>query len=248
MKLKSLALAVALICSFATYAQTADEILAKYYKNAGGVEKWKALKGVKITAKVNQGGMDIPLDIYRLKDGRQMTVINVPGAQFKQGVFDGTTLWATSFTTMKPEKSNEEDTENFKKDIGDFPDAFMNYKARGFKLEVIGKEKVDGSNAFKLKLTKKPIKVDGKEVENLEFYFFDAETFIPVMMESELRKGPGKGSIQQIKMSDYQEVNGLMWPFAMSQGVKDGASQPITVTAYELDPKVDDTAFKFPTE
>ncbi len=246
MKLKLLALALALICGFASYAQTADEILAKYFENTGGIDKWKALGGIKMSAKVNQGGMEIPLDIIQLKDGRQMTVITFQGKEIKQGVYDGTTLWAHNFMTMKAEKSDAEATENFKKDIGDFPDPFLNYKTRGFKIELLGKETVDGSETFKIKLTKSPIKVDGKEEENTVYYYFDTENFVPLMMESEVKSGPQKGSISQVKMSDYQEISGLLMPFSMSQGVKGGPSQPLTITAIVVDPKVDAAAFAFP--
>lgn len=248
MKLKSLALAVALICGFATCAQTADEIIAKYFENTGGIEKWKALQGIKMVAKVNNGGMEIPLEIIQLKDGKQMTTVNLQGKEFKQGVFDGTSLWGTNFATMKAEKSDAEATENFKKDIGDFPDPFLNYKARGFKVEFLGKETVDGSETFKLKLTKSPVKVDGKEEENVVFYYFDSENFVPIMMESEVKSGQGKGMISQAKMSDYQEVTGgLLMPFSMSQGAKGGPSSPITISAIEIDPKVDPAAFAFPS-
>jgi hypothetical protein len=248
MKLRSLALAAALFCGFASYAQTADEILAKYFENTGGIEKWKALQGIKMSAKVNQGGMEIPLDIIQLKDGKQATVITFQGKEVKQGVYDGTTLWSHNFMTMKAEKSDAEATENFKKDIGDFPDPFLNYKARGFKIELLGKETVDGSETFKIKLTKSPVKVDGKEEENVVYYYFDTENYVPLMMESEVKSGPQKGTINQAKMSDYQEVSGLLMPFSMSQGAKGGASQPITITAIVVDPKVDAAMFTFPAE
>src|SRR5258706_558288 len=44
MKQKLLPFLVMFVISLATNAQTADEILAKYLTNTGGVEKWKALQ------------------------------------------------------------------------------------------------------------------------------------------------------------------------------------------------------------
>ena len=67
-----------------------------------------------MTAKVNQQGMEIPLEIYQLKDGRQMTKITFQGNVIKQGVYDGETLWSHNFMTMKAEKSDAEETSNFK--------------------------------------------------------------------------------------------------------------------------------------
>ena len=201
---------VAVAFAFAANAQTADEILAKYFENTGGLDKWKALQGIKISAKGNQGGLEIPLEIVQLKDGRQMTTITFQGKEIKQEVYDGSTLWATNFINMKAEKSDAEATENFKQDIGEFPDPFLNYKERGLKVELLGKETVDGSETFKIKLTKKPIKVDGKVTDNVVYFFFDTENFVPLMSETEITSGQAKGMISQTKFSDYQEVDGLM--------------------------------------
>lgn len=245
MKTRLLVFALALAAGV-TQAQTVDEILAKYFENTGGVDKWNSLNGIKMVAKVNQGGMEIPLEIVQLKDGRQMTKITFQGKVIMQGVYDGTTLWSHNFMTMKAEKSDAESTENFKKEIGEFPDAFLNYKGKGYKAELLGKETVDGTETYKIKLVKKPILVDGKETENVVFYYFDAENFVPLMTETEIKSGPAKGMVSQSKMSDYQEVSGLMMPFSMSQGVKGQPGQPLTITAIELNPAVDAAAFKFP--
>jgi len=248
MKHKALLVVAAFFCSFAVSAQTVDEIIAKYFENTGGVEKWKALQGLKMTAKVNQGGMEIPLEIVQLKDGRQLTSISFQGKIIKQGVFDGTDLWSHNFMTMKAEKSDAETTENLKIDIGEFPDPFLTYKERGLKAELVGKETVEGTETFKIKLTKKPIKVDGQSTDNVVYYYFDAENFVPLVMESEIKSGPGKGQISQVKWSDYQEVsNGLIMPFTISQGVKGSPGQPANITAVEVNPKVDNAEFKFPT-
>lgn len=229
-------------------AQTVDEIIAKYFENTGGLEKWKTLQGLKMSAKVNQQGMEIPLTIIQLKDGRQATIISFQGKEIKQGVYDGSSLWSHNFMNMKAEKSDAEATENFKRDLGDFPDPFLNYKERGFKAELLGKETIDGTETFKIKLTKKPIKVDGKETENIVFYYFDAENFVPLMFESEMKSGQMKGLVAVNKLSDYQEVNGLMFPFSMTQSVKgQGGGQPLTVSAIEVNPKVDAAVFTYPT-
>ena len=73
-----------------------------------------------MTAEVNQGGMKIPVEMYQMADGRQMTVISFQGKQIKQGVFDGETLWSTNFMTMKAEKSDAETTANMKLEMNTF--------------------------------------------------------------------------------------------------------------------------------
>lgn len=232
----------------AGYAQTVDEIIGKYFENTGGKGKWEALQGVKLTAKVNANGMELPISIIQLKDGRQSTSYTFQGMEFREGVYDGTNLWGTNQMTMKAEKSDAEATENFKTTAGlDFPDPFLNYASKGYKAELLGKETIEGSETFKIKLTKKPIKVDGKETESVSFYYFDTENYVPLVIETEVKSGPAKGVISQVKMSDYQDVNGLLFPFSMSQGAKgQPGGQAITFTAIEIDPKVDPAIFALP--
>ena len=148
--------------------------------------------------------------------------------------------------SMKAEKSDQEDVQNVKDELAEFPDPFLNYKENGFTVELMGTEVVDGSDTFKLKLTKKPMVVDGEEVPNVSIYYFDAENFVPIMMHEEVMSGPGKGMIMEAKMSDYQEVEGLYMPFSMSQGVKDQPGQPLTITSIELNVEADDSEFEFP--
>ena len=151
-----------LFAGLSTQAQTADEIINNYLENTGGKAKWAAIQGVKMTAKINMQGMELPLSIIELKDGRQLSYATFQGMQFYQEVFDGTTLWGTNQMTMKAEKSDAETTENFKKNLAtDFPSPFLDYQKKGFKVELLGKETVDGSETLKIKLTKKPILVDG---------------------------------------------------------------------------------------
>jgi outer membrane lipoprotein-sorting protein len=248
MKIKIVTLALFIgFCNLAQ-AQTADEIIEKFFENTGGRAKYAALQGLKMTGKLNQQGMEFPIEIVQLKDGRQYFSAVFQGKEIKQGVYDGTNLWSINFMTMKAEKSDAESTENFKTSLGDFPDAFFNYKTNGYKAEFLGKETVEGTETYKIRLTKKPILVDGKKEDNVVFYYFDAEDFVPIMTETEIKSGQAKGKVQQIKMSDYQEVDGLLFPFTLSQGLKGEGSQPITLTKIELNPKVENSVFEMPKE
>lgn len=249
MKIKLLTIGL-ILSGFLAQAQTADEIIEKYFENTGGKANWEKIQGMKMTAKMSMQGMELPLTVVQFKDGRAFSSVTFQGMEFKQNVFDGTTLWGTNQMTMKPEKSDAEATENYKANLGlDFPDPFLNYSAKGYKVELLGKETVEGSETFKIKLTKKPIKVDGKETENISYYFFDTENFVPLVVESEVKSGPAKGMVSQMKMSDYQEVNGLMFAFSTTIGIKgQPGGQTLTTTAVEFNPTVDPALFAFPAE
>ncbi len=128
----------------------------------------------------------------------------------------------------------------------DFPDALFNYQSRGYKLEKLKDEEYEGTECFKLKLTKEPITVDGKQEEDVEFYFFDKDSFVPISQQAEIKSGPMKGQMSDSKLSDYQEVGGLYFPFSLTQGLVGGESQGIIITKIELNPVVDETVFDFP--
>lgn len=237
---------VTLICSYTINAQTVDEIIDNYFENTGGVENWEKIEGVKMSAKVNQGGMEIPIEIVQLKSGKMMTTINFQGQSIKQGVFDGEVLWSTNFMTQKAEKSDEESTNMVKNEMNQFPDPFLNYKEKGFTAELVGTETVDGSETFKIKLTTTPNIIEGKEVPSIAYYFFDNENFVPIQVHEEITVGPGKGMVSEIKLSDYQEAGDIYMPFSMTQGVKGQPGAPITMDSIEVNPTVDDSEFTFP--
>lgn len=241
---------IALIVGFSAQinAQTADEIIAKYFENTGGVENWQNIKGMKMSAKINQGGMEIPLEIIQLKNGKQMTVINFQGKEIKQGVFNGEVLWSTNFMTQKAEKSDQESTDNLKLQMNDFPDPFLNYKKNGYTVELLGKETLDGAETYKIKLAKSPVTIDGVKEDDIAYYFFDAENFVPLVMQAEIKAGPMKGQVSEAKMSDYQEIGGVYFPFSLSQGLKGQPGQIIAIDKIELNPQIDDKEFEFPEE
>ncbi len=246
--LKRILVLIVIVCSYSINAQTVDEIISNYFENTGGVENWEKIEGIKMNAKVNQGGMEIPIEIVQLKNGKMMTTINFQGQSIKQGVFDGEVLWSTNFMTQKAEKSDEETTNMVKNEMNQFPDPFLNYKEKGFTAELMGTETVDGAETFKIKLTTTPNIIEGKEVPSISYYFFDNENFVPIQVQEEIMEGPGKGMISEVKMSDYQEAGGIYMPYSMTQGVKGQPGAPITMDSIEINPTIDDSEFAFPEE
>lgn len=247
--MKKLAIILVVLMAMSNYqahAQNVDEIINNYFENTGGIAAWENLKGIKINAKINQGGTEIPFEIVQMADGRQFTIITLQGNKIKTGVFDGTTLWNTNFQTMKPEKADAESTEIMKLGANDFPEALFHYKDKGYKAELLDKEMIDGTDCYKIRLTKEPQTIDGQQVEDVTYYYIDTDNFIILAMESEIKTGQGKGMISQVKLSDYEEVNGLYFPFSMEQGIKDGQSQPLIIESIVTNPRVSDSDFSFP--
>ena len=250
MKLKLSLLTLGLIVSLSGIAQdvSVDEIIDNYFENTGGEDAWKELKGIKMQAKVNQGGLEIPLEIVQMADGRQYTKISLQGNTIMQGVYDGEVLWNTNFQSQKAEKADAESTAIQALQSNDFPESLLDYKSKGYTAELVGTETIEGTETYKLKLTREPVTVDGIEKADITYYFFDMDNFVPIAQEREIFQGPQKGAIGTSTISDYDEVGGLYFPFSLTQGIKGGPSQPIIIDEIELNPEVSDSDFAFPAE
>ena len=221
-------------------AQNADEVINKYIETIGGKQKLEALSSTKMELVANYQGMEIPVELVQLKGGKMYLKINFQGQEITQMAFDGTTAWSTNFMTMKAEKMESEMVENIKQEAGDYPDPLIDYKAKGYTAEYLGKETKEGTECHKVKLTKKPQMVDGQKVDNIVFYYFDTENNVPILTEAEIKSGPMKGQMSVTTMSDYQEVEGMYFPFSMNQG-----GQPMKIKKVTLNPTVDQSAFTF---
>ncbi|MEZ4857649.1 MAG: outer membrane lipoprotein-sorting protein [Flavobacteriaceae bacterium] len=224
-------------------AQTVDEIIANYFENTGGKAAWEKVTSLKYAGVADAQGMEIPWTMYMTQDGKQALTIDLQGQTMTQFAFDGETMWTTNFMTMSPEKSDTETSGNIKKSSAkNFPSPFLNYKDKGYTVELIGDETIEGTETFKIKLVEDPIMVDGVETPSITFYYFEKENFVPIALETEVKQGPMAGQTIKDIMSDYQEVGGLIFPFSMTQG-----GQPLTVKTIEVNPEIDNTIFAFPT-
>lgn len=141
-----LALTVIIFTSFTASAQTADEIINKYFENIGGKEKLSKINGCKMNMVTNYNGMEIPLEIFNDKTGKMYVKVNFQGKEITQLAFDGKTGWSTNFMTMKAEKLDSETTENLLSQINDFQIHFTTIKIKDTKLNyLVRKQKKEQS-------------------------------------------------------------------------------------------------------
>ena len=229
-----------------SFAQTADEIVENYLKNIGGKEKLSQVKAIHIKAVTKTQGIEIPVDIYMTADGKQYIEFELQGKKMVQQAFDGKTAWHTDMLSMKNEKLDNETTENLKRNSKDeFPNPLLNYKEKGFKIELIGKEEVEGTEAFKIKITEHPVLMQGKEVSKEAYFYFDSENFVPIIAEEEVKQGQFKGAKIQQVFSDYQEVDGIYFPFSTMTKFNGMTGTEIKLKSIKINPEIDEKMFEF---
>ena len=234
-----LPLALGLLLAPIAHAQSVDDILAKHYEACGGLAKMKAVNTMRVTGTITLGpGMEAPFTMERKRPGMRRMEFSIQGMTGIQA-FDGTKTWSVMpFMGKKdPEVGTDEDNKNAQDDA-DFDGALVDYKSKGHAIELMGKEPVEGADAFKLKVTKK----NG----NIEYDYLDAETYLLVKTEGKIKRR-GTEMEGETTFSDYKDVDGLMQPFSMEVGAKEmPQTQKMTFSKIELNVPLDDSRFAVP--
>ncbi|WP_400078831.1 outer membrane lipoprotein-sorting protein [Winogradskyella sp. R77965] len=223
-------------------AQTADEIIETYLENIGGKENLAKIESILMTGVVNAQGMEIPIKTVSTNDGKMYLEIDMQGNKIKQLISDGKKVYNMNMMNQKMEEMPSDLSKVMINEFKDFPNPFIAYKEKGYTAEFIGKDTTeDGTEVLKVKLTKKPITIDGEESANESIYYFDAENYVPIVIETEIPTGPAKGQKMKTPLSDYQEVDGMYFPFSTAmQGM------PMNYKTIELNPKIEDKDFELP--
>ena len=221
------------------YAQTVDEIIAKNIQARGGMDKLKSVKSIRTTATMTMGpGMEAPGTMVQKRPEMARLEFTVQGLTAVQA-YDGSKAWQIMpFMGKKdPEPMSADDTKEMEENA-DLDGPLVDYKAKGHKIELLGKEKVEGTDVYKLKVTLK----NG----DVQTEFIDADSFLVIKKET-TRTVRGTEHTIESSIGDYKEVDGVIFPFAVENSMK-GSDQKekITVSKIELNVPADDSMFKMP--
>lgn len=226
-------------------AQSAEEIIATYLETIGGAENLAKVKSMKYICSANAQGMEIPVIMYQKSPNMQRLDMEFQGQKLTQMAFDGNEGWSTNFMTMKPEKFEAEDSEIMKAQL-DYPEAFLDYQKKGYTISKEADETIEGTDCHVIKLTRKPVMVDGKEEENSAYYYFDKETSVPIMNKEFSLKGPQKGQAVETYVGDYQEVSGVYFPHSITQKFNGQTVYHVKVDSVELNVEIPQDFFVMP--
>jgi outer membrane lipoprotein-sorting protein len=232
-------LAVALLGA-AAQAETVDEIIAKNLEARGGKDKIEAVRSARITGRMTMGeGMEAPIVLEWKRPGMVRMEFTIQGMTAIQA-YDGSSGWMVMpFLGKKdPEKMPADD----QKDIEEMADVFegplLNYAAKGHQVELIGKEPIEGTEAYKLKLTKK----NG----DVAYIYLDGDAYLEIKDEGK-RSRRGQEIEFESSQGDYKEVGGLMFAHSIEQKPKGvPTSQTISIDKIELNVDLPDARFQMP--
>jgi len=231
-------LAALALFSFAANAQTVDEVISKNIQAHGGADKLKSVSSLRTTSKFSQGSFRAEFRQESKRADKVREEFIIQGLAQVQA-YDGKTGWQISpFSGRKdPELLSQDDLKSLVVDA-DIDGPLVDYKQKGHKAELVGHDSMEGTDCFKVKLSMK----NG----DVRYYYLDADSFLELKVEIQTTI---RGALQESELyyGDYEQVNGIYYPFAIEQAQKGSASRAqFSVEKIEQNIPLEDAHFSMP--
>ena len=206
---------------------TVDQVVEKHIEAQGGRDAWEGVSSAKISGKIVMGGtMEMPVTIYFQRPGKVRMEMEMQGQQIVQA-FDGKEGWQIMpmMGSPDPQRMNEYESKMVKRQ-SEFEGPLYNYKDKGHSVELLGKEDVEGTEAYKLKITLNT----GDEI----YSYLDTEHFLEFMQTGKTMTQTGQEVQSTIMVGDYKEVGSLMLPHSR-EIIPEGAPQGVVISFDSID-------------
>ena len=241
--MRSKLLVLLLLVGGSLFAQTADDIINKHFEAVGGKEKWVRVNAIRFAGSYVMGpGMLAPVNQLQVAKPFKGAL-----SEFSwQGMTTKRAMRADSGWTYNPFSGKRDADPMSPNDIrseklsSDPQGMLLNYKEKGYTVEYLGSDDMDGTDVFKLRLTTK----DGDMV----YYYIDAETYF-ILKEIHRVKLKDKEEKGYVTFSDFKKTDfGIVVPFSVQQVDENGNEQggPINFTKVEVNGTVDAAVFDKP--
>lgn len=228
-----------LVAALPAKAETLDEILNKHFDAVGGKDKIAKVQTVKMSGKQQAGPQEMPLTIYWKRPNKVRVEFTLQGMTGIQA-YDGTKGWMVMPFMGKPdpEAITGDDLKQLEQQADMIEGPLFNWKDKGNQVELVGKEPVEGTDCWKLKVVRK----NGE----ISYVYLDAESMLQIKAEGKIKRGDQEFEIES-SIGDYKETGGLVMPHSVEQKPKGApAGSMITFEKIELGADVPDSLFAMP--
>ena len=234
---------VSLVASSAFAADlTATEIVEKNVAARGGLQAWRSVNSLTLSGEMDAGGKQdpkLPFVLTMKRPHKSRLEIKFQGQTAVQ-VYDGQQGWKVrpflNRNEVEPYTAAEAKSAATWQDL-DGP--LVDYAAKGTKVELAGREAVEGRDNYKLKLTL----VNGEQ----RYLWIDTKSFLESKIDGEPRKLDGRMHKVTIFSRDYKTVNGLTVPHTLETAVG-GVKQThkMTIRSVDVNRPLEDAVFGKP--
>ena len=247
MNLRLIALFVTGVTSISASAETQDqktptldELVTKNIEAKGGAEALRALQSLRSNGKliVNEGQLQLEYAQTKKRPGEVRSELSLQGMTAVQA-YDGKEGWKISpFQGRKdPEKMSADDVKPLMEEA-EIDGPLVDWKAKGSTLEYLGREDVEGTSAYKIKLVRK----NG----DVSFVYLDPDHFLEIRILTQRIKHGAQEEVET-DVGDYEKIGRVFVPFSAESGRKgDPDKQKIVIEKAEANVPVDDAIFHFP--
>lgn len=233
---------------FGANAQTVDDVIGKYVDALGGAEKVKSIQSIYTEGvSVGPNGAEITSRTYKVQDKlyRQEIDFGMGSITFiitdKQGWFSNPRNGG-SFEEIPAERLKSQQQEM------DCVSPLVDYAAKGHKAELVGKETIDGMEAYNIKLTLKTGAVFNYYIDNKNWYVIRTST---KGSPGGMFGGGGGGNRQaaEIEMktdfSNYKKTaDGFVYAMTIKRPGMGGSTMETTIEKVEVNKPVDAKLYK----
>jgi len=237
LKTKLLIVAMMLVVIMNVHSQTLDEIIEKNTQAIGGKEIIKSITSIYIENTIEVMGNESASTTIILNGKGIKTKSDVNGQSLIQCYTNkGGWMINPMAGSSDPAVMTKDEYKNGESRIN-VSESFMDYASKGNKVEFLGKEKFQNSDAFKIKV----IMPDSVAI----IYFIDASSYyvVQTMMNVEMM---GQKMDVISKFNDYQKTDfGFVLPKTTTVNYGEQFSLGIKLKKAEFNKPVDQTIFDF---
>jgi len=176
----------------------AEKVFSKYIDAIGGKDAVNKVESVVMMADAEIQGMKLNLEAKQTASGKSSQAISMNGNVMNKNVFNGETGYVMAQGQKMP--YNEQQIESAKADAMPFPELTVG------DAKVNGIEQVDGKDAYVVMM----------DENNKNFY--SVESGLKVKSVKTVSQG-GQSMTIPTMFSDYQEVEGVKFPFMIAQSM-----------------------------
>lgn len=208
---------------------TAEELVAKNLEAHGGAAKLRAITSMHTLGKMRLGGgLEAKTESWAITPSRYRDDFSLQGMTAVES-WDGVQAWR--ITPWEGRRDPQKITADDAKDMiesADIAGPLLDYQAKGNKIEYLGTEDIDGTDAHKLRVT-------FKNGDSWVMYL-DPDQFLEIRVVAH-RMVRGQEQVNTVDLGEYEKVDGIYFPFEV------GRNQ---IEKIELNQAPDPQMFPFP--
>lgn len=229
-----------LVAVLATTASaiTLNEVITKNLEARGGVDKIKSFTSAKATGTVSTRGGDLSFTRLMKGNTKYRMDMTIQGMNMVQA-YDGTVAWGIKpMSGRKPEKASDEELKEIAKEA-DWAGEFIDTESKGYQLELVGSEDLEGSTVYKVKITSREGVV--------EYAYIDAITWLMVRKDQASNMGGTPMNVETY-FTDYREFGGVQVPMKIEIKYQGQTVMAMTIENIDTSADIPDELFKFPEQ